>query len=277
MRPRPAFYEQLSCFVAKGTGLLDSQSIGEIKQFVTSLQNTDGGFSDRAGYSDLYYSLFAHFILKSFRFTGHRKSLKCFISEKGKMRNKHLVDLCCLSILYKELSRSRLSGWKYLFAALKQVKNNLSSGTQEYRYFLLLITLDAYGFNNLFTRWFARRFYPDGKIPDGLPCPALSALIVFKKQLGYGVASDCNMLASFFDGQSGFRVSASAGTADLLSTSVALFALKTSNFDITLLAPACLRFVEGNFREGAFLPGDGDEHRDLEYTFYGLLALGALA
>ena len=45
---------------------------------------------------------------------------------------------------------------------------------------------------------------------------------------------------------------------------------------LRLLAPACLDWVQGLFSQGAFLSGNGDSSRDLEYTFYGLLALGSL-
>ncbi|NCB08501.1 MAG: hypothetical protein EOM73_10090 [Bacteroidia bacterium] len=40
--------------------------------------------------------------------------------------------------------------------------------------------------------------------------------------------------------------------------------------------PDCLNLVQQNYDTGAFLSGDGDLSRDLEYTFYGLLTLGTL-
>ena len=63
----------------------------------------------------------------------------------------------------------------------------------------------------------------------------------------------------------------------MLSTAVALFALNYAESDLRLLKPACLDFIQQNFADGAFLSGDGDQTADLEYTFYGLLALGVLA
>ncbi|HBL73934.1 MAG: hypothetical protein A2W90_12060 [Bacteroidetes bacterium GWF2_42_66] len=270
-------YKQLSGFVDKGAGLLDCESINAVEQFICSLQNADGGFSDRAGHSDLYYSLFAHFILNGIHQTDYQEQLKSFVSERGKEKGNQLVDLCCLAILNKDLKGNRLWGLKFLFSALKYSTIKGYGGSQVYPYFLLLLTLDVYGFNNRLTRCFAHRFYRNDAALQGLPCPALAAQIVFKKQLERDVRDDCNLLVSYFDEKFGFKVFPEAGSADLLSTSVALFALKTSNFDITLLAPGCLQFVDNNFREGAFLSGDGDENRDSEYTFYGLLALGALA
>ena len=74
----------------------------------------------------------------------------------------------------------------------------------------------------------------------------------------------------------GFRAFESIETADMLSTGVSLFVLKEIGFDLRMLAPANLDFIQQNYNSGAFLSGDGDLTKDLEYTFYGLLALGSL-
>ncbi len=271
-----SFYQQLTGFVAKGAGLLDNKSMGETRQFVASLQKPDGGFSDRAGQSDLYYSLFAHFILKSAGSVGYQQKLKLFVAEKGKQRGVHLVDLCCLAILHKELNGTSFAGFNYLVSALRYLKPSKYGGARSYSYFLLFLALDVYGFNNGLVRWLARRFYRDEAVKD-LPCPALAAQIVFKNQLGHRVQNDGNLLLPYFDDRLGFKVFPETEKADLLSTSVALVALKTSGANLILVAPACLRLAEANFLDGAFLSGDGDPHRDTEYTFYGLLALGVLA
>lgn len=271
------FFKQLSNYIEKGFGMLDNQSANDVKLFVLSSQNYDGGFFDRAGKSDLYYSLFAYFILKHTNDKSYQKKLQHFISEKGKEKDKHLVDLCCLAILKKELKGIRFSGLKDLFSAIKYTTRGNYGGSLAYQYFLLLLTLDVYGFNNKATRWIIRRFYRNYIVLSDLPCPALAAQIVFKNQLGYDVQSESDLLISFFDVNRGFKVSPVSGKADLLSTAVALFAMKSSNQDISLFAPTCLQFVDENFSEGAFLSGDGDETRDLEYTFYGLLSLGSLA
>ena len=75
----------------------------------------------------------------------------------------------------------------------------------------------------------------------------------------------------------GYRAFDSVQTADMLSTGVALFVLKGTGFDLREIKPGCLEFVQNNYLDGAFISGDGDLTKDLEYTFYGLLALGSLA
>jgi hypothetical protein len=75
---------------------------------------------------------------------------------------------------------------------------------------------------------------------------------------------------------SGFRVFKQIRNCDMLSTAVALYVLKETGYDLRLTAPGALSFIESNYESGAFLSGDGDPTRDLEYTFYGLIALGSL-
>jgi hypothetical protein len=84
------------------------------------------------------------------------------------------------------------------------------------------------------------------------------------------------VLKSFACKSGGFKAFAHLDQADMLSTAVALFALNFAGSDLRLLKPGCLDFIQQNYAEGAFLSGDGDPTTDVEYTFYGLLALGVL-
>jgi hypothetical protein len=81
----------------------------------------------------------------------------------------------------------------------------------------------------------------------------------------------------YFEKGKGFKVFPEQGNADLLSTAVSLFGLKKIGADLRIVSPVCLDLVQQNYDNGAFLSGDGDSSRDLEYTFYGLLTLGVLA
>jgi len=90
-------------------------------------------------------------------------------------------------------------------------------------------------------------------------------------------SKETELLMSFACESGGFKAFAHLDQADMLSTAVALFALKFTGSDLRLLKPACLDFIQSNYFDGAFLSGDGDPTADVEYTFYGLLALGVLA
>jgi hypothetical protein len=95
--------------------------------------------------------------------------------------------------------------------------------------------------------------------------------------IGQNIAEDQELLKSYASETGGFRAFQHQSQADMLSTAVALFALNFSVSDMRMLKPACLEFIQSNFSDGAFLYGDGDQTRDVEYTFYGLLSLGVLA
>ena len=74
------------------------------------------------------------------------------------------------------------------------------------------------------------------------------------------------------DETGGFRVSEVAPVPDLLSTAVALFTLRL----IGEHPQSASRFIEAHWLDmGSFAPTLLDEYSDVEYLFYGLLALGS--
>lgn len=109
------------------------------------------------------------------------------------------------------------------------------------------------------------------------PCSEIAARVFLQKMMNRDGSEDQELLKSFACETGGFRAFAHLNHADMLSTAVALFALDFADCDLRLLKPACLDFIGQNFSDGAFLSGDGDPTADVEYTFYGLLALGVLA
>ena len=109
------------------------------------------------------------------------------------------------------------------------------------------------------------------------PCSEVAAKVFLQKMTNHDGSENQELLKSFACETGGFKAFMHLGNSDLLSTAVALFALNYSGSDLRLLKPACLDFIGQNFADGAFLSGDGDQTADLEYTFYGLLALGVLA
>lgn len=75
------------------------------------------------------------------------------------------------------------------------------------------------------------------------------------------------------DESGGFRASEEAPIPDLLSTAVALFTLRLLGATVGDAMP----FVQAHWLEsGGFAPTLLDDYSDVEYIFYGLLALGCL-
>jgi prenyltransferase beta subunit len=78
--------------------------------------------------------------------------------------------------------------------------------------------------------------------------------------------------------QGGFMAFSGAPIPDLLSTAVALHALDGLQVDYGKFKDACLDFVDSLWTaEGGFHGNWEDDALDIEYTYYGLLALGHLS
>ena len=77
----------------------------------------------------------------------------------------------------------------------------------------------------------------------------------------------------------GFRANKVAPIPDLLSTATALHALSGVQYDVgEEVRERCLDFVDTLWtNEGSFHGHWHEEELDVEYTFYGLLALGHLS
>jgi hypothetical protein len=76
----------------------------------------------------------------------------------------------------------------------------------------------------------------------------------------------------------GFRAIPDAPIPDLLSTAVILHALDGLQMPLANIKEACLDFVDSLWtNQGGFHGNWADDDLDIEYTYYGLLALGHLA
>jgi len=108
---------------------------------------------------------------------------------------------------------------------------------------------------------------------------AAAAALVTLKELGQPVnrrAADWLLAQHCPEG--GFRAMPAAPIPDLLSTATALHALAQAGVSFGEIRRPCREFVEGLWGEAGGFGGHwADEAADCEYTFYGLLALGHLA
>ena len=266
-------YKQFIDLIEAGFGMLDEASQLEIQQFVGSCQHADGSFVNRGGDSDLYYSLFGFWLSFALKLGGQLEQLKYFVLNEENGKQKNTVDEFALRLIQIGLTTAKPPRIFLL--------KNLISGKHQtnfsYQLFLFLLVFDARHGRKVWLYFFVRlwlRFY---NTPANSPCSVLAALMVARHEVGMNTKESQKQLFSYFDEKSGFRAFEHLESGDLLSTSVALFALQKVDLDLRLIAPACFDFIQSNYEQGAFLSGDGDETRDLEYTFYGLLALGCLA
>lgn len=293
------FYKRIIALLRKAFVLLDEQGRKEVLQFILSNQNADGGFRDRGGKSDLYYSLFGMMMLRAAGSMGHgagRKEhkanlalepysklvndailkLKHFTAGQKTAQVPGFIERCCLVLLQKELKVKRYSRLQSLWALGRSFMKERHSINLSYRSFVLFLTLEAvFPFPSIF-KAMAKRFLSKTSVDQQSPCSEVAAEVFLVKLLNYDGAEEQELLTSFALESGGFKAFAHLHNADMLSTAVALFALTYAGHDVRLIMPSCLDFIQQNYSEGAFLSGDGDLTADVEYTFYGLLALGVL-
>jgi len=253
--------------------MLGKKNQRELTAFVKASQHFGGGFTDRAGNPDLYYSLFGVLLASAMDMTGTLETHKQFIKQKL-IQNKNPVDDFVVMLIQDLLfgnEYNRPSFYKILKLAFG--KNRGTSFF--YRLFLFLLVTDAF-YSKKVTGIFARLgliFYTP---PAESPCSVFAAYTVVRVKANMKTQKEKRKLFSFYEETKGFKAFSEASEADMLSTAVALFALKTTDADLRMVAPGCLDFIQQNYDNGAFLSGTGDKGRDLEYTFYALMALGTL-
>jgi hypothetical protein len=285
--------------------LLDEQGREEAVKFLISQQNQDGGFRDRGGRSDLYYSLFGGLMLGAWG-KGHGAKgmesedrspeteetqletrnpqhatesilkLKQFIAGQSNVEVPGFIEKCCLVLLQKELKSGRSSQLKAFISLGRSFWKERHSINISYRSFVLFLTMDAVLPFRKILKIGAKRMLMRTTLDQHSPCSEVAAKVFLQKMLNLDGSEEQKLLRSFACETGGFKAFSHLNNADMLSTAVALFALNFADCDLRLLKPACLDFIGQNFSDGAFLSGDGDLTADVEYTFYGLLALGAL-
>jgi hypothetical protein len=325
------FYRQMIAFLRNALDLLDEQGREEVLQFILSQKNADGGFQDRGGRSDLYYSLFGGMMLRAWS-VGQRawspksevrrpeseatlpelvegrsrrsreavegsiyedrrpeteavlpelvegiQKLKQFIIRQSTANVPGFIEKCCLVLLQKELKTDRILRIRSVFSLGKSFRKERQSINLSYRSFVLFLTLDAVLPFRRILKIAAKRMLAQTTIDGNSPCSEVAARLFLQKMMNQDGLTEQELLKSFACETGGFKAFAHLNNADMLSTAVALFALNFAGSDLRLLKPACLDFIQQNYAEGAFLSGDGDTTIDVEYTFYGLLALGVLA
>jgi hypothetical protein len=322
----------------RGAALLDDATREEIRTLIISRQTASGGFPDRAGNCDLYYSLFGFFLAAALEVHSVIPGLKDYVQRTAQQPGIREPELYCLAILCAsffpddpETRRIRLK--------IRKMQSNAAMMQQGYSRFLVLLSM-------LYLRdysgaWRAMR-WPDMENPvtaAARPCPVLAAELIlehvksglpgvklWRMLKSYFVANagpeqeppghsiqgrgglldkpgltvsagmsreksgrtfSGNMhcddkhrgdfpLIEFYRGNGGFAALTNAPAPDLLSTAVALFALQFTNYDLRLIRPDSMEYISGLYDGGGFRACEQDEVVDVEYTFYGLLGLGAL-
>ena len=252
--------------LAKSIRMIDSQTLDEVRTFVRNRQTSTGGFSDRGGKCDAYYSLFGCYLAEALEIREVFPALKEYVENLGHANNLKGIYLKCAAILY-----ARLFGTGALPPAL-QKHDSLQANYSDFINLLAYYYLEDY--LSLFK---VQRKLKSLNTKVEMPCSVTAAHLILHDCFRRPVKELENRVNEFYRGNGSFAALMRAPAGDLLSTGVALYALRFVNSDITMIKPDCLSYIDSLYSQGGFCATDSDPDPDVEYTFYGLLALGALS
>lgn len=252
--------DRLSRTAAGARGFLEWKSRRHVARFILSRQNSDGGFRGKSAESDLYYTLFAIAGLKALGAPIPAWRLWNFLRKFG---DGHTLDLVHLSCLIRLRTAFPMTGKtrRNLFQTLEN-----KPAESAYDHFLKQLAGDGLGNARL----------PVAPQPVMLsdPTPNLAAAVIVHPPQDQ---SAVRALFARVCPSGGFAANDYLGTADLLSTATALFALRTLRADMDVIRRPCLSYIETLWRDsGGFSGHVADEFEDVEYTFYALLSIGCL-
>lgn len=273
-----------------------------VADFIRTQQNEDGGFRDRKGASDLYYTVFGLDVLTALQQALPAEKTRLYAESFGEGASLDFVHLCALVRCWAAVSakgapahvkealvsrlgrfRSRDGGFNLKegaargtaygaflgLAAYQDLEVTLPEPTELVRSLKLLETEDGAWTNENFGR---------AVMPIGATNSTAAAVTVLRN-LGMPVNPDVGRwLLKQAHAQGGFLAVPEAPIPDLLSTATALHALAGLQTPFDSIKERCLDFVDSLWtNEGGFHGHWADEHLDCEYTSYGLLALGHLS
>lgn len=306
MAPDGSTRRDIIATAARAARLLSAAGIARIATFLEAAQTPAGGFPDRAGHPDLYYTVFGlggclalgrpiplPEQVCTYLDTFHDLPQLSFVELVSLIRCRRYTAMAAGSqawslpqrdILQKALSRYRSRDGGYSHEA-----RQANSGT------LYALFLAEQALADLGLAWdgaaraealIAPLRTPDGGYGNhrgttqGIATVTASAVSLLA-QMAPGSAAIGDALAyleSLHAPAGGYRATPQAGPADLLSTASALYARSRCPRRSGNVPPdQDAAFVEALWSDaGGFRGHPADPVPDVEYTFYALLALGAV-
>jgi prenyltransferase beta subunit len=268
-----------------------------VAAFLRARGNPDGGFQDRAGASDLYYTVFGLDGLIALQEELPVDRAAAYLTAHGASAALDFVHAACLARGWAALrrlpDRSVVDGVLARIEACRSADGGYatSPGAVHGSAYAAFLALGAYqDFGRVLPA-------PDGVLtslsvlraadgsyanhpgqPSGIT-PATAAAVMVRRHLGAESDRDAGVwLLDRCHAGGGFFASAMAPMPDLLSTATALHALSSLHVPLGGLREPCLDFVDSLWtNRGGFFGTWADDAADCEYTDYALLALGHLS
>lgn len=279
---------------------LAPQQLGEsrdlVAAFLRSRLAADGGFQNRDGDSDLYYTVFGLEGLVALQEAVPAEAVTPFLRHFGDGEGLDFVHLACLARCWAGVSRD-LTGVpsRAILARLEDHRTGDGGYAQTpeaphgsvYAGFLALGAyedfhaalpepdrlLDSIGGLRAHDGGYANRPGDAHGVTT-----VTAAAVALLKTLGGPIDPHLGMwLLDRCQPTGGFVATPAAPIPDLLSTATGLHALAALHVPLEGVAEPCLDFVDSLWtNRGGFFGSWVDDTLDCEYTYYGLLALGHL-
>lgn len=284
--------------VARLSPKLLGDSADLVRDYLRSQLTPAGGFADRAGHPDLYYTVFGLEGLFALRADLPIPQVLGYLKGQGAGEHLDFVHLSCLCRCWAGMPRDE---HKHIpaDAILSKVESFRSAdggyaqepGQADGTIYGCFLALGAYqdlgrdlpdvpGVVNCVNRLRAE----DGgyanqlDVPLGLT-PSTAAAVTLLRQYHSPIPDGIGeWLLSRHAADGGFFATPLAPMPDLLSTATALHALAGLHVDLEPIREPCLDFIDTLWTsQGGFHGTWSDDTLDVEYTYYGLLALGHLS
>lgn len=284
--------------VARLSPKLLGESADLVRDYLRSQLTPAGGFADRAGNPDLYYTVFGLEGLFALRADLPIPQVLGYLKSQGAGEQLDFVHLSCLCRCWAGMPKDE---HKHIPAdtILAKVESFRSAdggyaqepGEADGTIYGCFLALGAYqdlgrdlpdvpGVLNCVNRLRAE----DGgyanqlDVPLGLT-PSTAAAVTLLRQYHAPIPSEIGAwLLSRHAKDGGFFATPLTPMPDLLSTATALHALAGLHVNLDSIREPCLDFIDTLWTsQGGFHGTWSDDTLDVEYTYYGLLALGHLS
>ncbi len=264
--------------------------------FLSTRLNPDGGFQDRDGASDLYYTVFGLEALTALRRDLPSTRVRRYLERHEDPTDLDFVHAACLARCWADIGAAGEAPAEALLALLETCRTpdggyspteGASHGTA-YGCFLALGAYEDLGtalddpgrlLDCLSTLRAGDGGYGNQPgVPAGLTPPTAAAVTIQRRLSRPADPDATDWLRARHLPAGGFCASPSTPLPDLLSTATALHALSGAHAPLEPLKEPCLDFIDSLWtNSGGFYGSWGDDVQDCEYTFYALLALGHLS
>ena len=290
--------------VARLSPKLLGEAADLVADFLRGQQNDDGGFKDRAGASDLYYTVFGIEGLIALRADIPHAKIAAYLRPFGDGESLDFVHLGCLTRCWANLPAMLRDEAPRLGIAARIERHRAKDGGYSPSLSIHPEVMESHG--TLYGCFLAAASYQDlnldmprplamldciqrlraadggysnqQDVPVGLT-PATAAAATLLRHLGQSIDPEVGRwLLNCCKPEGGFLALPEAPIPDLLSTATALHALAGMQVDISAIQEPCLDYLDTLWTNlGSFHGNWTDDMLDTEYTYYGLLALGHLS